>query len=363
MASNEEGSYTSYTSASEWIVHSPTTPRAHRPHPRVAQPTTVKLFSVGSLHLPEKEDHLGGGELLRFGEPLFGPVWQPRYFDGCPESFATSLIGVKIPARANVPRREATVRVSGESYLGRYSPSLTSSRGLSPASPTPSVSAGRTHRSGRFFPYLKPATSVAACRPPAAAAATPPPPPVAATPPPTTGPVTRSQTGSLPRTSAKRPLAEPTTTASKRLQKAWQLSDAEARDLSEWQKAAHHRFEVLQSVAAMDPGRISSRKRRSIEERNRANLPLDKLMDTSDLLISPTAFARLGRGVLAEVAPQKKYHFAGAALKVLQRAAEDMCISSLVVMYDLTKHRKGIELKKEDFKTFHQIYKGSYPYF
>ncbi|GIY85048.1 hypothetical protein CDAR_398051 [Caerostris darwini] len=70
----------------------------------------------------------------------------------------------------------------------------------------------------------------------------------------------------------------------------------------------------------------------------------------NDLLVSPTAFARLGRGVLAEVAPQQKYHFAGAALKVLQRAAEDMTISSLVVMYDFTKHRNAIELKKRTQK-------------
>ncbi|GIX89041.1 hypothetical protein CDAR_316821, partial [Caerostris darwini] len=130
-------------------------------------------------------------------------------------------------------------------------------------------------------------------------------------------------------------LAEPTTTASKRLQKAWQLSDAEARDLSKWQKAAHHRFEVLQSVAAIDPARMSSRKRRRTEETNRPNLSLDKLMDTTDLLISPTAFARLGRGVLAEAAPdfhsfpvgsvlcsyyrqffwlRREFHFAGAAI-------------------------------------------------
>ncbi|GIX89042.1 hypothetical protein CDAR_316822, partial [Caerostris darwini] len=121
----------------------------------------------------------------------------------------------------------------------------------------------------------------------------------------------------------------------RRLQKAWQLSDAEARDLSKWQKAAHHRFEVLQSVAAIDPARMSSRKRRRTEETNRPNLSLDKLMDTTDLLISPTAFARLGRGVLAEAAPdfhsfpvgsvlcsyyrqffwlRREFHFAGAAI-------------------------------------------------
>ncbi|GIY31066.1 hypothetical protein CDAR_568051, partial [Caerostris darwini] len=237
-----------------------------------------------------------------------------------------------------------------------------------PASATPTVSAGRTHRSGRFFPYLKPASSAVAARRPPPAAPSPPPTTTTAvsppTPPPqTTGPVTRSQTGSLPRPSAKRPLAEPTTTASKRLQKAWQLSDAETQDLREWQKAAHQRFEALKSVAQMDPGTVSSRKRRSIEEANRPSLSLKKLMDTSDLLISPTAFARLGRGVLAEVAPKKKLHFAGAALKVLQRAAEDITVSSLAVMYDFTKHRKGIELKRKDFNIFRAIFKGSYPYF
>ncbi|GIY70229.1 hypothetical protein CDAR_49481, partial [Caerostris darwini] len=102
-------------------------------------------------------------------EPLFGPAWQPRYFDACPESLAFATSGVKIP-RATA-RRKATRRStspppppspllpeyspdssrSGESYSGRYSPSLPSSRGSSPASPTPSPSAGRTTRSGRFY--------------------------------------------------------------------------------------------------------------------------------------------------------------------------------------------------------------------
>ncbi|GIY41035.1 hypothetical protein CDAR_204181 [Caerostris darwini] len=206
-------------------------------------------------------------------EPLFGPAWQPRYFDACPESFATS--GVKIP-RATA-RRKATRRStspppppspllpeyspdssrSGESYSGRYSPSLPSSRGSSPASPPPSPSAGRTTRSGRFYPYAKPASY------------------------------------------AKRRLEETC-------------------------------YETRAS---------------------------------KDLLIPTTTFARLGRGVLAEVAPEKKYHFAGAALKVLQRATEDIAISSLAVAYDFAKHRNGIELKQKDFKLFHRIYKGSYPYF
>ncbi|GIY07914.1 hypothetical protein CDAR_385891, partial [Caerostris darwini] len=82
-----------------------------------------------------------------------------------------------------------------------------------------------------------------------------------------------------------------------------------------------------------------------------------------DLLIPTTTFARLGRGVLAEVAPEKKYHFAGTALKVLLRAMEDVAISSLAVTYDFAKHRNGIELKEKDFVVFRKIYKGSYPYF
>ncbi|GIY09290.1 hypothetical protein CDAR_574511, partial [Caerostris darwini] len=69
-----------------------------------------------------------------------------------------------------------------------------------------------------------------------------------------------------------------------RLQKAWQLSDAETKDLREWQKAAHQRFEALKSVALIDPGIVSSRKRRSIEETDRPSLSLEKLMDTSDAL-------------------------------------------------------------------------------
>ncbi|GIY58941.1 hypothetical protein CDAR_383091, partial [Caerostris darwini] len=67
------------------------------------------------------------------------------------------------------------------------------------------------------------------------------------------------------------------------LQKAWPLSNAETKDLREWQKAAHQRFEALKSVALIDPGIVSSRKRRSIEETNRPSLSLEKLMDTSRL--------------------------------------------------------------------------------
>ncbi|GIY53631.1 hypothetical protein CEXT_629371 [Caerostris extrusa] len=82
-----------------------------------------------------------------------------------------------------------------------------------------------------------------------------------------------------------------------------------------------------------------------------------------DLLIPTTTFCSSGARGTAEAAPEKKFHFAGAALKVLQRATEDIAISSLAVTYDFTKHRNGIELKEEDFKLFHRIYKGSYPYF
>ncbi|GIY64895.1 hypothetical protein CEXT_78891 [Caerostris extrusa] len=354
-------------------------------------------------------------------QPLHGPIWEPRVFwDMGPESSASSRQGGPLQqqtgqsAPIRMPRRKATSPPppseyspassrSGESYSGRYSPSLPSSRDSSPASAAPSKSAGRTTRSGRFYPYLKPASSVAARRPPpprTAAAAVPPPaaavppppaaarrpaaappPPAAAPPPPaarpltpppqtTTGPVTRSQTGSLPRTSVgvifqsrdlwQRP---PPPELLKRLQ-AWQLSEAEERDLNEWKKAAYHRLEALNAVAAIDPARISSRKRRSVEEANRPNLGLKKLMDTSVPPYSCHLVCSSGARVLAEVAPEKKYHFAGAALNVLQRAMEDVAITSLAVAYDFTKHRNAIELNKEDFKVFHRIYKGcSYPYF
>ncbi|GIY53048.1 hypothetical protein CDAR_397191 [Caerostris darwini] len=69
----------------------------------------------------------------------------------------------------------------------------------------------------------------------------------------------------------------------RQLQKAWPLSNAETKDLREWQKAAHQRFEALKSVALIDPGIVSSRKRRSIEETNRPSLSLEKLMDTWQL--------------------------------------------------------------------------------
>ncbi|GIX86371.1 hypothetical protein CEXT_523421 [Caerostris extrusa] len=69
-------------------------------------------------------------------------------------------------------------------------------------------------------------------------------------------------------------------------------------------------------------------------------------MDTTDLIIPTTAFARVGRGVLAEVALEKKYHFTGAALKVLQRALEDITISSLAGFPVLCSFKSDGESKK-----------------
>ncbi|GIX76391.1 hypothetical protein CDAR_418971 [Caerostris darwini] len=286
---------------------------------------------------------------------------------------------------------------SGESSVGRYSSSVPSTRSCSPSLPpsrsspvcresppagaaiqrspaSPTPPAVRTTRSGRFHPYSRPASPALSLPPPATAARPPPPAPRArpspppvqrSSPQPTTRRVTRSQTGSLPvRTSSgKRRLEDSTyqTRASKRLLNAWQLTEVESKDLRQWQNSAYERFEALESLAPTAPRSISKEKKE--EKAKRPNLGLNKLMDTTDLLIPTTTFARLGRGVLAEVAPEKKYHFAGAALKVLQRAMEDVAISSLVVTYDFAKHRNGVELKEKDFKLFHQIYKDSYPYF
>ncbi|GIY82581.1 hypothetical protein CEXT_255891 [Caerostris extrusa] len=132
------------------------------------------------------------------------------------------------PRRAGDSSPSAISTRSGDSYSGRYSPSLPSSRSSpardesppagtaiqrNPASPSPRASpsppaspppyAGRTTRSGRYYPYRRPASS-AAVPPPTTAAV--PPPTTAAVPPPTTaprplptpGPVTRCKTGSLP---------------------------------------------------------------------------------------------------------------------------------------------------------------------
>ncbi|GIY20852.1 hypothetical protein CEXT_665191 [Caerostris extrusa] len=90
----------------------------------------------------------------------------------------------------------------------------------------------------------------------------------------------------------------------KRLLNAWQLTEAETKDLRQWRNSAHERFEALQSLAPTDPRTLSKGKKEKTTKR--PNSCLNKLMDTTDLLIPTTSFARLGRGVLAEVAPEKK---------------------------------------------------------
>ncbi|GIX66652.1 hypothetical protein CEXT_498071 [Caerostris extrusa] len=96
--------------------------------------------------------------------------------------------------------------------------------------------------------------------------------------------------------STKRRLEEDTyqSRASKRLQKAWELSGAEKEDLCRWRTSAHERFEAQNPWHRLTPGKKGKKE----EASNKANLCLKKLLDTTDLLIPTTTFARLGRGVL-----------------------------------------------------------------
>ncbi|GIY53633.1 hypothetical protein CEXT_629381 [Caerostris extrusa] len=144
-------------------------PVASLPHPRAAGPPVPGgLFTHSPPHVPTVRILVWPSPPPTSWSPASGassppkpssePVWQPRYFDGCPESFATSLQGLKFlePGQTfqhrcpggrqpgEVPHHHHPLHFSlnilqtrqiWRDLFGRNSPSLPSSGGSSPASP------------------------------------------------------------------------------------------------------------------------------------------------------------------------------------------------------------------------------------